>query len=109
MKKVLTARSDNFSGSVRDFARSVMGVSSGLLKRTKHPGRMLVNGQAVFADFRMKPGDVLELVIEQEEDCSPGVEPSPGETDIVYLHAGLRRAGGKARAAAGAPFKGAQG
>lgn len=84
MKKVLTARSDNFSGTVRDFARSVMGVSSGLLKRTKHPGRMLVNGQAVFADFRMKPGDVLELVIEQEEDCSPGVEPSPGETDIVY-------------------------
>ena len=78
MKKVLTARSDNFSGTVRDFARSVMGVSSGLLKRTKHPGRMLVNGQAVFADFRMKPGDVLELVIEQEEDCSPGVEPSPG-------------------------------
>ena len=29
MKKVLTARSDNFSGTVRDFARSVMGCPPG--------------------------------------------------------------------------------
>lgn len=67
---------------IKHYARSSMGVSYGQFSSLKLREGLRVNGQTVHANHILMPGDVVEIVI--EEQTSSNVAPAKGPVDIVY-------------------------
>lgn len=84
MKKILerTVEQD-YIGTVKHYARSVMGISSNLLKRIKMSDGIFVNGRSEFVIKELKAGDKLTLIVENGQS-SPNVYAKAGDLSIVY-------------------------
>lgn len=50
----------------------------------KNPAGILVNGQAVFVSYTLRPGDKVELLLAEKEEASAHVEPVFGPLCILY-------------------------
>jgi len=71
--------------TVKDAARSLLSLSSTRLKKAKKAeGGITVNGEPVFVVHKLKKGDVLSILIEEEGAASENVVPVMGEMDVVY-------------------------
>ncbi len=71
--------------SVKDAARLLLSLSSTRLKKAKRvEGGVTVNGQPVFVTHILRAGDVLSILIQQEDAASETVVPVEGQMDIVY-------------------------
>ena len=68
MELVHQARGD---GRLSDILKNEMGVSSGLMNRLKWDGRLRVNGEPQRTDFRVKAGDAVSLLLDEEEPDYP--------------------------------------
>ena len=68
MELVHRARAD---GRLSDILKHEMGVSSGLMNRLKWDGRLRVNGEPQRTDFRVKAGDAVSLLLDEEEPEYP--------------------------------------
>lgn len=71
MELVHHARGD---GRLSDILKNEMGVSSGLMNRLKWDGRLRVNGEPQRTDFRVKKGDAVSLILDEEEPDYPAEE-----------------------------------
>lgn len=71
MELVHHARGD---GRLSDILKNEMGVSSGLMNRLKWDGRLRVNGEPQRTDFRVKKGDAVSLILDEEEPDYPAQE-----------------------------------
>lgn len=58
-----------------------MNLSSGYIKRLKYMTKMYVNGDAVYTDHRVSPGDIISLTLPEEHADFP---PEPGPLSILY-------------------------
>ena len=58
-----------------------MQLSSGYIKRVKHLTKFLVNGTAVYTDFRVSAGDKISVALPEEHADFP---PEPGPLNIIY-------------------------
>lgn len=58
-----------------------LNISAGQIKRLKYQTCMLVNGIPVHTDFRVSPGDRIELPLPEEHASFP---PEPGSLHILY-------------------------
>lgn len=67
---------------VRDYVRSVLSYSAGTLKKLKYNGRISVDGNDVFADFKLSAGSTLKL--EFPEERSETIAPENIEIDVLY-------------------------
>lgn len=67
---------------VKQFVRGAMGVSHRQLSALKARGGMRVNGAVVRANHLLAPGDVVELLLEDE--AGRAAAPEPGEVCVVY-------------------------
>lgn len=56
-------------------------MSSTLVKRLKYRGAYFVNGQCVRTNFIVKPGDLVEVILDEEDPIYPAEE---GELSILY-------------------------
>ena len=84
MKRILQRTVEQgYIGTVKHYARSVMGISSNLLKRIKMSDGILVNGKSEFVIKELKAGDKLTLIIENGQG-SPNVYAKAGDLSIVY-------------------------
>ena len=61
-------------GRLSDILKNEMGVSSGLMNRLKWDGRLRVNGESQRTDFRVKAGDAVSLMLDEEEPDYPAEE-----------------------------------
>ena len=71
MELVHHARGD---GRLSDILKNEMGVSSGLMNCLKWDGRLRVNGEPQRTDFRVKAGDRVSLMLDEEEPDYPAEE-----------------------------------
>ncbi len=58
-----------------------MQLSTGYIKRIKHLTKMLVNGQPVYTNYIVSPGDEISLTLPEEHADFP---PEPGPLHIIY-------------------------
>lgn len=58
-----------------------MRLSAGYIKRVKYLTKFFVNGEAVYADHRVSPGDEIMLTLPEEHADFP---PEPGPLHILY-------------------------
>ena len=56
-------------------------ISTGQIKRLKYQTVMLVNGQPVHTNYRVEPGDAIELPLPEEHASFP---PEPGDLTVLY-------------------------
>ncbi len=68
-------------GKLLSFLRRELGLSSTLVKRLKFRHVYTVNGKTVFTDYPVKSGDVIEVLLDEDEPEYPSQE---GE--LVILH-----------------------
>ena len=68
-------------GRLSSFLRQEMKMSSGLMNRVKWQGRIFVNGKAEHTDYAVKQGDVITVLLDEEE---PDYPPEDGKLDILY-------------------------
>ena len=71
MELIHHARAD---GRLSDILKHEMGVSSGLMNRLKWNGRIRVNGEPQRTDFRVRAGDAVSLLLDEEEPEYPAEE-----------------------------------
>lgn len=67
---------------VKYFVRGDMGVSYGQFNALKVRDGLRVNGEAVHANFQLRPGDVVEALL--EDGPGKAVEPEEGPVNVVY-------------------------
>ncbi len=68
-------------GALKTFLRQELGMSEGLVNRLKRRGALLVNGESVWADYLVRPGDGIRVLLEEPE---PGYPAEDGPLEIVY-------------------------
>ena len=57
----------------------------GLMRSMKmQDNGIILNGCRAFTNVVVRVGDVLDLILEQEDECSENIVPTKGEVDIVY-------------------------
>ena len=78
----LVIRPEMEGRSIRSIALSFIGISSGQFKRAKFQGSILLDGQRVTADVRVKAGQTLELVVPEVTNSQPEACDIP--LNIVY-------------------------
>lgn len=76
-----TAAPEDAGKTLFSVLRYRMRVSAGQIKRLKYQTVMLVNGQPVHTDYRVSPGDVVELPLPEEHADFP---PEPGKLTVLY-------------------------
>ena len=83
MRRLVRAASEADAGrKVKYFVRGDMGVSSRQFGGLKMSGGLRVNGAVVHADYALKPGDVVEVLLEDAERAP--VTPDATPVDVVY-------------------------
>ncbi len=68
-------------GRLSSFLKGEMGLSTGLMNRLKWQNRILVNGQARYTNYTVKPGDVITACV---DDPQPEYPAEDGELVILY-------------------------
>ena len=74
------------SGRLSFFLREEMKLSAGLMNRLKWQEKILVNGQPEHTDFAVKPGDVIQVQLDEEKPQYPAQQ---GDLEILYEDAYL--------------------
>ena len=67
---------------IKYFVRGNMGVSSRRFGALKQTGGLRANGETVHADYVLKDGDVVEVLLEDRDSAQ--VTPDPTPVDVVY-------------------------
>ncbi len=73
-------------GRLSSFLKEEMKMSTGLMNRLKWQDKILVNGVPQHTDFAVKIGDVITVMLDEEE---PNYPPQDGELTILYEDAHL--------------------
>ena len=76
-----TAGAEDAGRTLFSVLRYRLKISAGQIKRLKYQTCMLVNGTPVHTDYRVCPGDEIELPLPEEHASFP---PEPGELKILY-------------------------
>ena len=76
-----TAGPEDAGKTLFSVLRYRLRISAGQIKRLKYQTCMLVNSTPVHTDYRVSPGDVIELPLPEEHASFP---PEPGELKILY-------------------------
>ncbi len=70
---------------LKDFAKSVMQLSSTRLKKAKHiENGILLNGKSVFVNEVLHSGDLIEIALEEDNAVSENILPVSGELSVLY-------------------------
>ena len=70
---------------LRDLLRRELSISAKLLARIKRTaGGITLNGEAAHVNVRVKQGDIVKVIIENNENACANLIPVPGELDIYY-------------------------
>ena len=67
---------------LKHFVRGAMGVSCGQFAALKARDGVLVNGAPEHANFRLRPGDAVAVLL--EDAPRPPIPPDPTPVDVVY-------------------------
>ena len=68
-------------GRLSSFLKEEMAMSTGLMNRLKWDEKILVNGMPQFTNFQVQPGDVITVLLDEEQVAYP---PENGPLDILY-------------------------
>ena len=68
-------------GKLLSFLRRELALSSSLVKRLKWKGALLLNGQPAHTDAPVRPGDVIQVLL---DETIPEFPPEAGPLDILY-------------------------
>ena len=68
-------------GRLSSFLKEEMAMSTGLMNRLKWDEKILVNGVPQFTNFEVQPGDVITVLLDEEQVSYP---PENGPLDILY-------------------------
>lgn len=68
-------------GRLSSFLKDELNMSSGLINRLKWQEKILVNGNPEHNDFHVRPGDVIQIHLDEEE---PDYPPEQGSLTILY-------------------------
>lgn len=68
-------------GRLSSFLKAEMGMSAGLINRLKWQNKIFVNGVPQHNDFRVQPGDVITVPLEEPEPDYPAED---GELTVIY-------------------------
>ena len=68
-------------GRLSSFLREELKMSAGLMNRLKWQEKIFVNGRPEHNDFRVRPGDVITVPLDEEE---PDYPPEDGEITVLY-------------------------
>ena len=69
------------AGRLSSFLKEELSMSTGLINRLKWQDKLYVNGEPVHADFRVQPGDLITVPLDEPETQYP---PQNGTLDILY-------------------------
>ncbi len=69
------------NGRLSSFLKEEMGMSSGLMNRLKWQNKIFVNGAPQHNDYRVQPGDVISVPLDEE---TPQYPAEDGELTILY-------------------------
>ena len=83
MRRLARTASEADAGRMlKYFVRGNMGVSHGQFGGLKASGGLLVNGEIARANAILRPGDVVEVLLEDTK--APAVTPDPTPVSVVY-------------------------
>lgn len=83
MRKLTAVAGESDAGRpVKYFVRGTMGVSYGQFASLKARSGLLVNGAPVHADYALRPGDAVAVLL--EDSPGKGVTPEDKPVNIVY-------------------------
>lgn len=68
-------------GKLLTFLRRELALSSTLVKRLKYSGAYTVNGEKVFTNYMVRPGDIVKVCLDEPH---PEYPPEDGELRILY-------------------------
>ena len=68
-------------GRLSSFLKEEMGMSTGLMNRLKWQNKIFVNGQPQHNDFRVQPGDVITVPLEEP---APDYPAEDGALTVIY-------------------------
>lgn len=74
------------TGRLSSFLKEEMAMSTGLMNRLKWQDKLFVNGVAVHTDYRVQPGDVITVPLDEPETAYPAQD---GSVEILYEDAYL--------------------
>jgi len=83
-----TAKETDRNRTVYSVARRELLASAALTKRLKAVGAISVSGEPVFADYRLSPGETVELDISAAEPECDNL-PEQGDLEILFENEGL--------------------
>lgn len=86
MKLTYTAGEGDAGRKVYHALRNGLGLSAGAIKRLKYGGSVAVNGEPVFMDRRLLPGDLLTAEL---AEAAPDFPPERGELEILFENEAL--------------------
>lgn len=78
-----TAVPEDGAKPVKLILKHRLGLSERLVKKLKYAGKVLCNSTPVHADHRVKPGDVVEAVVDFEEQ-NESIIPEDIAIDVIY-------------------------
>lgn len=88
MKLKFEAGEPDAGRKVYHILKNALGLSAGAIKRLKAAGAVTVNGETVFMDRRVEPGDVVETELGRSE-TAPDFPPERRELEILFENQGL--------------------
>ena len=80
--KYIIKENDTFI-NLKDLLKNYFQISDRLLVKLKHEQKILVNDEKAYVDMPLKPGDLISIYIDFEEDNS-NIAPTKMDLDIVY-------------------------
>lgn len=79
----MTVSSQDCSKTVKHLLKIRFGISERLIKKLKYSGAILLNSVPVHIDARPSEGDILEVLLEQDEK-NEDIIPEKMDLDIIY-------------------------
>lgn len=83
MKLTYEAGERDAGRKVYHILKNTLGLSAGAIKRLKIAGAVTVNGETVFMDHRVEPGDTVEAALDLIE-AAPDFPPERGELEVLF-------------------------
>lgn len=69
--------------TVKHILKSKLGLSERLIRKLKYSGRIICNSEPVFVNKIVKPGDLVEAIIDFDEE-NGDIIPEPIDIDIIF-------------------------
>ncbi len=88
MRLVYPATAGDEGRKVYHVLKNTLALSAQQIKRLKRAGAVYVDGESVFMDRRLVPGETLEADLAAGE-AAPEFPPEDGDVDVIYENGGL--------------------